>query len=415
MKTCTMGRIAVLKERVTVLAVLFACFASAVQAANPVVSNVRAKQRDGTKLVEIRYDLSDPDSSYVAITVGVSTNGDTISDLFANTFEVGSAVGIDVTPGREKLIVWNAGADWNGKFSQQIRFLITANDTLPSGMVVIPSGSFTMGDSFGEGASDQLPTHSVYVSGFYMGKYEVSKALWDEVHSWAISNGYSFDNVGSGKATSHPVHTVNWYDIVKWCNARSEKEGRTPAYYTSSARTTVYRIGQVGVENDWVEWDAGYRLPTEAEWEKAARGGTSGSRFPWSDSNNISHSRANYYAGASYAYDLSYPEGVHPTYATGGLPYTSPVGSFGANGYGLYDMAGNVQERCWDWWGYDYYSSSPSTDPRGPSFSYPFRVCRGNSWGEDASGGRVAQRTSTYAPDYVDDRLGFRTVLPPGQ
>ena len=90
-----------------------------------------------------------------------------------------------------------------------------------------------------------------------MDRYEVTKALWDQVYAWAIQHGYSFDNGGSGKAANHPVQTVNWYDVVKWCNARSEIEGMTPAYYTSPALTSVYRLGQVNVQNDGVKWNAG--------------------------------------------------------------------------------------------------------------------------------------------------------------
>jgi formylglycine-generating enzyme required for sulfatase activity len=209
-----------------------------------------------------------------------------------------------------------------------------------------------------------------------MDRYEVTKALWDEVHSWAIANGYSFEFGAQGKAANHPAHTMTWYDAVKWCNARSEKEGRVPAYYTSALQTTVYRSGQVNVDNSWVKWCTGYRLPTEAEWEKAARGGSSGQRFPWG--NTITHSQANYYSSTSNAYDISPTRGYHPTF-TGVSPYTSPVGYFGANGYGLYDMAGNVWEWCWDWYSSSYYSSSPGTDPRGP-ISGSYRVFRGGGW-----------------------------------
>ena len=131
--------------------------------------------------------------------------------------------------------------------------------------------------------------------------------------------------------------------MVKWCNARSEKEGLAPCYHTDVARTAVYRTGRVDVTNDMVNWSAnGYRLPTEAEWEKAARGGLVGRRFPWGD--QITHSLANYSSDSIYPYDTSPTRGYHPDYQAGGAPYTSPVGNFAANGYGLYDMAGNVYE-----------------------------------------------------------------------
>jgi len=78
-----------------------------------------------------------------------------------------------------------------------------------------------------EGFSDELPLHTVYVSAFYMDKYLVTKSLWDTVYQWAIAHSYTFDHVGSGKASTHPVQTIDWYDCVKWCNARSEMEGKT--------------------------------------------------------------------------------------------------------------------------------------------------------------------------------------------
>ncbi len=198
----------------------------------------------------------------------------------------------------------------------------------PSGMAYIPGGSFAMGDTLNDNTGgDEEPVHTVQVSAFYMDKHEVTKALWDDVYNWAIAHGYSFDNSGAGKAPTHPVQTVSWYDAVKWCNARSEKEGRTPAYYTSAAQATVYRNGQLTVDNSWVKWNAGYRLPTEAEWEKAARGGTGGHRFPWSDAYTITHSRANYISTSDYVYDTSPTRGYHPTFIQGSL-YTSPVGYF---------------------------------------------------------------------------------------
>jgi len=267
-----------------------------------------------------------------------------------------------------------------------------------------PPASMAMGDTL-DGDTSAQPTHTVNVSAFYMDKYEVTKALWDEVYNWAIANGYSFDNTGLGKASTHPVQTVSWYDAVKWCNARSEKEGRTPAYYTDSGLSVRYRTGQVA---PYVNWNSGYRLPTEAEWEKAARGGSSGQRFPWG--NTITHSQANYYSSSNDAYDISSTRGYHPSFS-GVTPYTSPVGYFAANGYGLYDMVGNIWEWCWDWYG--SYSSASQTDPRGPASGSP-RVFRGGSWNYGAIYCRAADRT--YAdPTCRGNGFGFRSVLPSGQ
>ena len=285
---------------------------------------------------------------------------------------------------------------------------------IPSGLALIPAGSFQMGDNL-DGESD-APVHSVYVSAFYMDKYDVTEGLWAQVYNWAVNHGYNFDYPGSvpgsayssfSKGPNYPVVIVDWYDTVKWCNARSEMEGRVPAYYTSAAQTTVYRTGQVDVDNNSVKWNSGYRLATEAEWEKAARGGASGQRFPWG--NTINESQANYYSYNGYTYDLS-NTGYNPTFNTGNYyPYTSPVNYFAPNGYGLYDMAGNVWQWCWDWYG-TYASGS---DPRGPS-SGSGRVLRGGRYLSDAFYCRTALRYGGY-PTYGNGYFGFRSVLPPGQ
>ena len=277
--------------------------------------------------------------------------------------------------------------------------------TAPPGMVLIPVGPFTMGDNL-DGMSAATPTVSTTVSAFYMDVNLVSLSQWQAVKTYADANGYTFTNAGSGKGATHPVQTVDWWDCVKWCNARSQQAGRTPAYYTDAGLTTVYKTGEPAtVYVDWVV--SGYRLPTEAEWEKAARGGRSNQRFPWG--NTISHAEANFRNNGGEAYQTG-STGYHPTYATGGFPYTSPVGSFPANGYGLNDMAGNVFQWCWDWYGTPYAGGS---DPYGPGAG-SYRVFRGGSWDYVASIARCANRYDV-SPTDSNFFIGFRSVLPPGQ
>jgi formylglycine-generating enzyme required for sulfatase activity len=259
-------------------------------------------------------------------------------------------------------------------------------------LVRIPAGSFQMGDNL-DGTAYALPVRTVLVDDFYIDRYETMYDLWKEVYEWAVAHGYGFDNAGRNGSfslgTNLPVTTVSWYDVVKWLNARSEKEGRTPVYYTDATRSVVYRKGRVNLPDGAVRWEAnGYRLPTEAEWEKAARGGLVGKRYPWGD--DLETGKANDNMGAALS-----------------------VGCYPPNGYGLYDMAGNVFEWVWDWGteGKGYTLASEITaNPHGPDASATnTRIRRGGGY---TYGSRYLKNSERLyrVPTYTAPYFGFRSA-----
>ena len=274
--------------------------------------------------------------------------------------------------------------------------------------VSVPAGSYERGNVMNEDDIYDAPKQTVTLSPYSMAMYDTTKAQWDEVRTWAASRGYTDLSAGEAKAPNHPVVSVSWYDVVKWSNAASEKDGLTPCYTLNGA---VYRTQDS--DNVSCNWTAnGYRLPTEAEWEIAARGGLRGKRFPWG--NTIAQDQANYSASDKDAYDLSAAvNDSHPTYKTGDWPFTSPVGSFAANAYGFYDMAGNVFQWCWDWSG----PPADGVDPRGPSTGF-FRALRGGSWRRvdnvlGGEGGAARARTARRGDDSAFRAMndyGFRLV-----
>lgn len=271
------------------------------------------------------------------------------------------------------------------------------------GFALIPAGSFKMGDSFNEGLINELPVHSVNLSAYYIGRTGVTKEQWDLVASWAGSNGYPDLPAGGSKGANHPVQMLSWYDAVKWLNAWSEMEGLDPVYRASGA---VYRRGISEPVTDFSVH--GYRLPTEAEFENAARGGFEGRRFPWG---NIASQYQGNYRARLLSYDLSLFNTwtPHPNFDDGNTPFTSPVGSFAPNGYGLYDMAGNLWEWVNDWWEAGYYRISPETDPRGPSFGTQRILRGGGAWNTQTNYIRVSYRYNMDAANKYDS-VGFRAA-----
>jgi len=231
-----------------------------------------------------------------------------------------------------------------GAITNSIPMFFRVVAVLKSEMVLIPAGTNegTNPLAAGESYTDYPATYSLTVTNYYMDEAPVTKSEWDAVYTWGEANGYSFDNPGLGKGLDHPVHSISWYDALKWCNARSERDGFVPCYTVSNQ---VYKVGQFTPDVD--EDNSGYRVPTITEWEYAARGGLVSQRFP--NGSTISHATANYYSDSSaHSYDLGPENGHIPAYHVGSIPFTSPVRSFPPNGYGLYDMDGNMRTWCWE-------------------------------------------------------------------
>ena len=249
----------------------------------------------------------------------------------------------------------------------------------PFQMVYVPAGTFAMGNTRGGGDSDQLPIHSVSLSPFFMSKYEVTRAEYI-----AIMNS----NPPSG-GEEHPVRGVQWYSALKYCNLLSMNEGLTPVYAISGSSDPATwgepPAPSTAIDPIWdaaiCDWSAnGYRLPTEAEWEYAARGATNDPDY--------------LYSGSDLLDDVGWCN-------TAG---SMQVGTKAPNALGIYDMSGNVWEWCWDW--YDGYSSDSSSNPSGP-VSGSHRVRRGGYWQGRASECRVAHR-GYYRPSYRGVYVGFR-------
>ena len=329
---------------------------------------------------------------------------------------------------------WLNGYNFEG-FAVMAKQWLTTDSNVPDVMAYIPDGEFEMGRHVGDGISDELPRHAVLVDAFFMSRYEITNQQYCDYLNDANSLGqikvvsgvvyassddpcdypycdthsadtdsqidfsdpnFSVREKGGRDMSDDPMVEVSWYGAASYCNWKSGQEGYESCYNLSTWECDFSKHG--------------YRLPTEAEREYAARGGEHSPyyRFGWGDT--ISHSQANYYADpCSYSYDVSPTEGPHPNWDDGIRPITSVVGSFSPNAYGLYDMTGNVWEWCNDWYDDYYYYVSPYDNPEGPA-SGDFRVMRGGGSNYDAYYSRVAYRDLSR-PVNRSFSGGFRIVL----
>ncbi|MAE29629.1 MAG: SUMF1/EgtB/PvdO family nonheme iron enzyme [Planctomycetota bacterium] len=303
------------------------------------------------------------------------------------------------------------------------------------GMALVPAGTFEMGRHVGSGNSDELPVHTVNLDAFYMDIFEVTIAEYAEYLNSAMARGelvvyegdvyYVGESVWllcetgaksdfnhlqwdgtvfsadpnhpvSGSWADHPMDYVTWYGACAYANGKSRDAGLDPCYEECAWLCDFTKNG--------------YRLPTEAEWEYAARGGEHNPyyMYPWGDS--VDGSQANYALSGDPYEDVacaSTPVGYYDGNQT-------PAGVDMANGYGLYDMIGNVEELCWDLEDEDYYSNSPTDNPRGPN-PYPGastrHIVRGGNWRDhtDYNWFRSAYR-GDEVPDWAGKATGLRVV-----
>ena len=356
----------------------------------PVVSNLTASQRnDSSKKVDIYYDVA----CGVPVTVHILASSDNGASWNLSCFDVSGDVGDGISPGVGKHIVWDVLTEHPNISGTQFWFKIIADDKIPPAvpwnMVYVPTGTFIMGNTHDPGGYpyDASPLHSVTLPSYLIGKYEVTQSQWQSMMGTNPSVTY-------GYGPNYPVNNVSWYGAVKYCNTRSIAEGLTPVY-TIAGTTNPSSWGAIPTtwNSTWdaaiCNWDAnGYRLPTEAEWEFAARGGTNEPDFT--------------YSGSWDVWTVAWYSGNNTPYGP------KQVGTKAPNGLGIYDMSGNVHEWCWDWYG--PYSASPSYFPTGPAAASGYgRVRRGGTWIDGLSGCCVFWRSTDYPCYYYSyGRAGFR-------
>jgi len=295
---------------------------SAALAGQPTVSNLVAQQQAGTEIVQITYNLAE--TAGLPCWIYVQVDRDNFGTWTVPAHALSGDVGPGIMPGSGKTILWNAGLDYDRHLVNITKVKVTAHSLVggvPEGMVLVPAGTYTMGSTTVGGSA--IPEHSVFLDAYWIDQYEVSNLEYKRFCD-ATSRSYPPDPGFSGMSgyflnyPDFPVVNVNWADAVAYAS--------------------------------WAD----KRLPTEAEWERAAKGGTDNRLWPWGNSFNANIGGVTVHANISGTED--------------GWTYTSPCGEFptGVSPAGCYDMAGNVYEWVNDWYLNTYYSSSPTNNPQGP-------------------------------------------------
>jgi formylglycine-generating enzyme required for sulfatase activity len=375
---------------------IFLCFTIA-QAYTQSIVNVTFRQEGET--VRITYDLKE------------AQNGQTFNiELYCSTDDgrtygnalkaVSGDVGEKIIGGYSKTIIWKPMQENITTLeSDKVKFKVTAaiKSTMPDNMVFVKGGTFQMGSNESD---DENPIHSVTISDFYIGKYEVTVA---EFEKFIKAAGYKTD---AEKGDGSYIYTTTWEKKagVYWKHdtkgdLRTRSDYNHPVIHVSWNDATAYC--------KWLQETTGkgYRLPTEAEWEYAARGGNQSKNYKYAGTNDES-SLYRYANFADKSTDFSWSvKSQNDNYA-----YTAPVGKYLSNELGIYDMSGNVWEWCSDWYGSDYYKNSSSNNPEGAN-SGAYRVLRGGAWSITPASCRIANRRSN-APTYRITYLGFRVVFP---
>lgn len=346
--------------------------------AAPVVSNVTASQRtDGSKIVDIYYDLYDANAELCDITFKLSANDGASYDIIPSPANLSGDFGDDLPSGTNKHIIWNAGAEsfgLDGSYLYRVYADDGSSPPMPENFILVEGGTFNNG------------TSDVTISSFYIDKYELTQAGYQAVMGSDPASGYG---------DAYPVYNVSWFNAIEYSNRRSLQEGLSPCYSYSSFGTNPdnwpagWNSNFNNHTNVSCNWTAnGYRLPTEMEWQFAARGGNQTHNYSYSGSNDLND--VGWYWNNWGSANNS----------------THSVGALAANELGTFDMSGNVWEWVWDIYG--SYPSGSQTNPTGAN-SGSDRLLRGGSWYHYAYGCTVSIRFYGSAT-FSSGIIGFRCV-----